>query len=268
MTSMISSTSSKVFSEDQLNAQFSAHFYARIQVGKYRGVNESAEFTRYIESDSLRIVGGDEGTSDNNEWLSSVTKDQNLKVTSTRLSFVGDLMSPPERGNVAKLVFEKLLSDCPQNSDGICGGYGLCDFQRATCSCQRGRTGNSCERHDCAYVDCSGHGTCNSATGRCECSENWMGPSCTLQCGTLSVELPKLDGQYIGAGEIHWGACACHALWTEDSVVDSSSRSQSGDVQTISCSTRTTLCTPRFGCSYISRLVCHHTQYPVCTKNT
>ena len=77
---------------------------------------------------------------------------------------------------------------CPDGSQGVCSGHGLCDdgnLGSGTCLCQPGYAGADCALTCPGGVDgpCSGHGLCDPSGGACACLDaaagRWGGPDCS-----------------------------------------------------------------------------------------
>ena len=75
------------------------------------------------------------------------------------------------------------------------------------CVCDRGFTGEWCQRNDTADScgGCSGHGTCEVESGLCNCLDGYTGASCAI------VVCPNTCN---GHGRCGSYGCSCQAGWT------------------------------------------------------
>jgi hypothetical protein len=157
--------------------------------------SEFQQVEKCMTDTNLIALGGDATLSDYNAWLKTVRKKP--APIKTMLGPIQDLI-PIDKQATAQGALKAYISACPHtNEQGICNGYGSCDFHQHSCTCSSGTykdTDGNC--YLSCPQNCNGHGTCSK--GKCQCQTHqvsgsdagkaikfgYYGRACQEKCGT------------------------------------------------------------------------------------
>jgi len=182
---------SKIASSDwnfNLGAQFMQKAGIQFKFGSQKQQDSFNAFQSYTFNQEFFSLGGDETVSVYQSWLRTV-KAKPAPIH-TNLGSLKDFIDSSKDYDGA---FAAYLQYCPHTSaNGICNGFGSCDFEKQACTCSPGTYAESDGNcYPTCQDNCNGNGAC--VEGKCQCTVNddgfgFTGTTCDTKCGTKTYD--------------------------------------------------------------------------------